>query len=61
MPTEQMMTYFQVASTEPRPRRWPTRNAVTMVVASTAAHRTPRLFAVTASTMAARNAGTSVA
>ena len=59
MPTEQMITYFHVASSDFRVRRWPTRNAVTIVVASTAAHSTPRLFASTASTIAARNSGTS--
>ena len=38
-----------------RVRRWPTRNAVTIVVASTATHSTPRLAASTASAIAARN------
>ena len=54
MPTEQRTTYFQAASTLARVRRWPTRNAVTMVVASTATHSRPRLSARTARLMQAR-------
>ena len=55
MPTEQITTYFQAASSAARVRWWPTRNAVTMVVASIATHSTPRLPASTAAAMAARN------
>ena len=59
MPTEQMTTYFHVASSAVRVRRCPTRNAVTTVVASIATQITPMLLAHTASTIAARNAGVS--
>ena len=59
IPTEQIITYFQVASSEARLRRCPTRNAVTIVVASMDAHKIPRSLASTASTIAARNSGTS--
>ena len=59
MPAEQITTYFHAASTAARVRRCPTRNAVTIVVASTATHSTPRLAASTASAMAARNTWTS--
>ncbi len=59
MPTEQMITYFQVASSAVRVRRCPTRKAVTTVVASMATHITPMLLASTANTIAARNAVTS--
>ncbi|GAA3075963.1 hypothetical protein GCM10020000_71620 [Streptomyces olivoverticillatus] len=58
MPAEQITTYFQAASTQARVRRWPTRNAVRMVVASMAVHSTPRLAARTAALMAARKAWT---
>lgn len=57
MPTEQITTYFQVASSAVAVRRWPTRNAVTTVVASTATQTTPMLLADTATAIAARNAG----
>ncbi len=53
--TEQSTTYFQAASRAVRVRWCPTRNAVTMVVASTATHSTPRLPASTAVAMAAMN------
>ena len=56
MPTEQTTTYFHAASTEPRVCRCPTRNAVRMVVASIAAHSTPRLAASTAVFIAAMKA-----
>ena len=56
MPTEQITTYFQVASSEARVRRCPTRSAVETVVASTATHTTPRLLASTASDIDATNA-----
>ena len=59
IPTEQMMTYFQVASSAVRVRRCPTRKAVTTVVASMATQITPMLLAHTATTIAARNAGVS--
>ena len=59
IPAEQITTYFQAASTAARVRRCPTRNAVTIVVASTATHSTPRLAASTASAIAARNSWTS--
>ena len=59
MPTEQITTYFHVASNAVRVRRWPTRKAVTTVVASIATHTTPMLLAHTANTIAARNAGVS--
>ncbi len=59
MPTEQMTTYFQVASKAARSRWCPTRKAVMIVVASTATHIIPRLLASTASVMVARKAGTS--
>ena len=59
MPTEQMITYFQDASSEARVRWWPTRNAVAIVVASIATQTTPRLSASTASTIAATNTLTS--
>jgi len=55
IPAEQTTTYFQAASTAARVRRCPTRNAVTIVVASTATHSTPRFAASTASAMAAMN------
>jgi hypothetical protein len=58
-PTEHSTTYFQAASTLARVRRCPTRNAVTMVVASTATHSRPRLSARTARHMQARNSCTS--
>ena len=51
--------YFHDASSDARVRRWPTRNAVAMVVASTATHSTPRLLATTATSMAATNRQTS--
>jgi hypothetical protein len=60
IPTEQMITYFQVASNAVRVRRCPTRNAVITVVASIATQVTPMLLADTARTIAARNAGVSV-
>ena len=47
-PTEPSTTYFQAASSDRRVRWWPTRNAVVIVVASTATHMTPRLSASTA-------------
>ncbi|WP_406692558.1 hypothetical protein REH65_12520 [Saccharopolyspora sp. ID03-671] len=59
MPAEQITTYFHAASTAGRVRRCPTRNAVTMVVASTATHSIPRFAANTASAIAARNNWTS--
>src|SRR5487761_2213042 len=55
-PTEPRTTYFQAASVAPRVPAWPTRNAVAIVVASTATHMTPRLSESTAKLMAARNA-----
>ena len=59
IPVEQITTYFHAASTAARVRRCPTRNAVTIVVASTATHNRPRLEASTASAMAERNTWTS--
>ena len=59
IPTEQITTYFQVASNAVRVRRCPTRKAVTTVVASIATHTMPMLLAHTANTIAARNAGVS--
>ncbi|WP_316781410.1 hypothetical protein [Streptomyces sasae] len=59
MPAEQITMYFQAASTDVRVRRWPTRKAVTMVVASTATQSTPRFAVTTARHIAARNAWTS--
>ncbi len=56
MPTEQMTTYFHAASVAARVRRCPTRNAVTMVVASMATHSRPSPEARTASAIAAMNA-----
>jgi len=41
MPTEQMIRYFQAASSDPRVLREPTGTLVTMVVASTATQSTP--------------------
>ena len=61
MPTEPSTTYFQAASSAVRVRWWPTRNAVAMVVASTATHSSPRLSASTASDIAPRNADTRAA
>ena len=54
-PTEPSTTYFQAASRAPRPPREPTRNAVVIVVSSTATHITPMLSATTARLIAARN------
>ena len=51
IPTEQMMTYFHVASSAVRVRRCPTRKAVTTVVASIATPTTPMLLARTATTV----------
>lgn len=59
MPTEQITTYFQVASSAPRVRRWPTKNAVVTVVASMAAHMTPMLPASTANAIAPKKIETS--
>ena len=59
MPTEQITTYFHVASNAVRVRRCPTRKAVTMVVASIATQITPMLLAHTAKTIAARNSAVS--
>ena len=59
IPVEQIITYFQAASTAALVRRWPTRNAVTIVVPSIATQTTPRLAARTATVMAARNSWTS--
>ncbi len=59
IPTEQMTMYFHEASSEPRVRRNPTKNAVTMVVASTATHSTPTLAASTARSMKPTKAWTS--
>ena len=59
MPTEQITTYFQVASSAVRVRRCPTRKAVITVVASMATQITPMLLAHTATTIAARNADVS--
>ncbi|CFR88764.1 Uncharacterised protein [Mycobacterium tuberculosis] len=59
IPTEQITTYFQVASSAVRVRRCPTRNAVITVVASIATQMTPMLLAHTARTIAQRNAGVS--
>ncbi len=59
MPTEQITTYFQVASSAVRVRRCPTRKAVITVVASMATQMTPMLLAHTATTIAARNADVS--
>ena len=53
-PTEPRMTYFQAASSDRGVRWWPTRKAVAIVVASTAAHIRPMLSASTARLMAAR-------
>ncbi len=61
MPTEQMTMYFHEASSDERVPRWPTRKVVTMVVASTATHSTPRLAARTASSIVARKPWTSAA
>jgi hypothetical protein len=60
-PTEPRTTYFQAASSERRVRWWPTRNAVAIVVASTATHSTPRLSASTARDIAPRNSTTRTA
>ena len=46
--------YFHDASSDPRVLRCPTRNVVTIVVASMATHITPRLAASTARSMVAR-------
>jgi hypothetical protein len=54
-----MTTYFHDASNDARVRRWPTRKAVAMVVASTATQTTPRLLATAAASMAAMNTWTS--
>ena len=43
IPAEQITMYFHEASSAPLVRRWPTRNVVVIVVASTATHITPRL------------------
>ncbi len=59
MPVEQITTYFQAASTACLVRRCPTRNAVTIVVASIATQTTPRLAASTAAAIAARKSCTS--
>ena len=59
MPTEQITTYFQVASSAARVRRCPTRKAVATVVASMATHIMPMLLVRTASDMADRKIGTS--
>ena len=59
MPAEQITMYFHEASSAPSVRRWPTRNVVVIVVASTATHITPRLAARTAISMQAVNAWTS--
>ena len=61
MPTEQMIRYFQAASSDPRVLREPTRNVVTMVVASTATQSTPRLAASTARSMVAMKPCTKMA
>src|SRR5665647_650936 len=55
-PTDPSTTYFQAASVDPRVPAWPTRNAVAIVVASTATHMTPRLSESTARLIAARKA-----
>ena len=59
MPTEQITTYFHVASSAVLVRRCPTRNAVMTVVASMATQMTPMLLAHTARAIAATNAGVS--
>src|SRR5665213_2035791 len=60
-PTEATITYFHDASSDAVVRRWPTRNAVAMVVASTETHITPRLLATTAMSIAAMNSCTKMA
>lgn len=57
MPTEQIITYFHVASSAVRVRRCPTRKAVTTVVASMATQMTPMLLAHTANAIAEMNPG----
>jgi len=55
------MTYFHDASRAPLVRRYPTKNVVMIVVASTATHMTPTLPATTASSMAVMKPCTSTA
>ncbi len=52
-PTEQMMRYFHIASSEAGERCRQMRNAVTSVVASMPTHMMPRLFEISTSVMAA--------
>ena len=60
-PTAPSTTYFQAASSAFRPPPEATRKAVVIVVSSIATHISPRLSAVTASVIAARNRHSSAA
>jgi hypothetical protein len=55
MPTEQMSTYLEAASTEARVRSKRTRNTEARVVPSTAIHMSPTSSVVTARSMVKTN------